>query len=64
MATPTPLTEDDLTDINKALVSSEEADALIEMSARAGIDVGEFRERSKVARDKLLRIKSTFFPGK
>lgn len=64
MTGPQPLTETDLDDINKALVSAEDAQRLIEQASQAGIDVAAFTERTRTARDKLLRIKQTFFPGK
>ena len=58
-----PLTDQDLDDINTALTDLEEAQALIEQAQRAGIEVEEFRGRGREARDKLLRIKQTFFAG-
>lgn len=64
MPPPNPLTDQDLDDINKALVTATEAQELIELAAQAGIDVDPFRQRARDARDRLLRVKQTFFPGK
>lgn len=58
-----PLTEQDREEIDRALQAAEDAQALIEQAARAGMDVAEFQSRTREARDRLLRIKSTFFPG-
>lgn len=63
MPPPNPLTEGDLEDINKALATAQDAQELIEMAAQAGIDVEAFRQRARDARDRLLRVKQTFFPG-
>lgn len=64
MAVQNPLTDQDLTDLNKALDDSKDADELIEMAQRAGLDVEAFRGRNREARERLTRIKQTFFPGK
>ena len=64
MAVKNPLTDQDLTDLNKALDDSRDADELIEMAQRAGLDVKVFQTRNREAREKLTRIKQTFFPGK
>ena len=64
MAVKNPLTDQDLTDLNKALEDSKDADELIEMAQRAGLDVEAFRGRNREARERLTRIKTTFFPGK
>lgn len=58
-----PLTEQDLEEINRALETATDAQSLIDQAARAGLDVEEFRARARDARDRLLRIKQTFFPG-
>lgn len=58
-----PLTDTDLEDLNRALQDSSDAEELIELSQRAGMDVTEFRERNREARERLVRIKTTFFPG-
>lgn len=63
MAVQNPLTDQDLTDLKKALDDSRDADELIEMAQRAGLDVEAFRGRNREARERLTRIKNTFFPG-
>lgn len=64
MAVKNPLTDQDLQDLNKALDDSRDADELIEMAQQAGLDVEAFRTRNREGREKLTRIKRTFFPGK
>lgn len=63
MAVKNPLTAQDLTDLKKALDDSRDADELIEMAQRAGLDVKVFQTRNREARERLTRIKTTFFPG-
>lgn len=58
------LTEQDLARINQALGQLTRADEVIDMATRAGIDVSQFKDRSKTSKDQLLRIKNTFFPGR
>jgi len=58
-----PLTDQDRDDIDKALKTSAQASELIEKAGQAGLDVEAFRQRNRDARDRLLRIKQTFFPG-
>lgn len=64
MPPPNPLTDQDLQDIDKALSDSRDADSLIEKAQQAGLDVEAFRGRNREARERLARIKQTFFPGK
>ena len=64
MPPPNPLTDQDLVDLDKALEDSRDADVLIEQAQRAGLDVEVFRTRNTDARERLTRIKRTFFPGK
>lgn len=63
MPPPNPLTEQDLEAINRGLVAAREAQDLIDMAARAGIEVEEFRVRARDAQERLTRVKQTFFPG-
>jgi hypothetical protein len=58
------LSETDLTRINQALAQLDRADQVIDMANRAGIPVDQFQKDAKDRRDKLLRIKNTFFPGR
>lgn len=59
-----PLTEADLEDINRQLARLDTAQDLIDKSQQAGIDVEPFRQRSRETRDRLLKIKQAFFPGR
>lgn len=63
MPPPNPLTEQDLERINTGLAQAREAQELIDMASRAGIDVEEFRVRARDSQEKLLRMKQVFFPG-
>ncbi len=59
-----PLDENDLEVINQAL---ENADALAEDILRAkeaGIDVASDEERLAADRERLRRVKQSFFPGR
>lgn len=58
-----PLTETDLADINRALKRLDDAEGLIAKAQQAGIDVTPFRERASENRDRLMKIKQSFFPG-
>lgn len=64
MATQPPLTEADLTEINRKLVELDNADSLIQQSIRGGIDMSSQVQRSRELRDQLLRLKQAFFPGR
>lgn len=64
MAPPNPLTDQDLKDLDKALDDSRDADTLIEQAQLAGFDVEVFRTRNREGREKIVRIKRAFFPGK
>jgi hypothetical protein len=57
------LPPDTLEKINTALSQLDEADKAIDMAARAGIDMGQQRQRSGDNRAKLIRMKQTFYPG-
>ncbi len=59
-----PLTEADLSDINRALSRLDDAENLIQKSQQAGIDVEPFRQRAREHKDRLLKIKQAFFPGR
>ena len=63
-ATPNPLTEDDLAELNRGLESARSALALIAQARRAGIDVDAQEAAVKDTEAKLLRLKQTFFPGR
>lgn len=59
-----PLSEADFEDINRALGRLEDAARLIDTARSAGIDVEPFEQRSRETRDRLLKIKQAFFPGR
>lgn len=59
-----PLTEADMLDINRALARLDDAENLIQKAQQAGIDVEPFRVRSRETKDRLLKIKQAFFPGR
>lgn len=59
-----PLTDTDLDDIRRALLRLQDADALMNKSQQAGIDVEGFRKAARETKDKLLAIKQSFFPGR
>ncbi len=59
-----PLTEHDLEQINAALVEIESAEGIIAQAKRAGIDLGRQEVDARETKEKLLRIKQAFFPGR
>ena len=59
-----PLTEHDLEQINAALVEIESAEGIIAQAKRAGIDLGRQEVEARETKEKLLRIKQAFFPGR
>lgn len=63
MPPPEVLTPTDLDNIKESLQQLDDADSLIEQAQRAGIEVAGFKDSSRNARDKLLRLKQAFFPG-
>lgn len=58
------LTEAHLSDINAALAALDASQELITRAKQAGIDVSAQEQASIAARDKLVRIKQAFFPGR
>lgn len=61
---PNVLSEDDLQRVQEGIQRAEQAEQIIELAEQAGLDVSQQKERAKRARDQLLRIKNTFFPGR
>lgn len=59
-----PLTESDLDDINRSLQRLDDASVIMDRARQAGIDVTAFEQRQRDARDKLLKLKQAFFPGR
>ena len=58
-----PLTHDDFEELKVRLSELDEADRLIEQAVRGGIDVTEQQTRTRELRERLMRIKQSFFPG-
>lgn len=56
--------EEDLQRIEQSLAELDAAREVIELGKQAGLPMEQFEERQRDARDKLLRIKNTFFPGR
>lgn len=59
-----PLTEHDLEQINAALVEIESAEGIIAQAKVAGIELGRQEVQARDTKEKLLRIKQAFFPGR
>ena len=59
-----PLTEDDLNQINAALVEIENAEGIIAQAKQAGIPLESQEVQARETKEKLLRIKQAFFPGR
>ncbi len=58
------LTEEDLTQINGALAEIEDAEGVIAQATAAGIDLTPQAGMARETKEKLLRIKQAFFPGR
>ena len=61
---PGPLTDDDLEELKVRLTELDEADRLIEQAVRAGIEITEQQTRTRELRERLMRIRQSFFPGR
>ncbi len=59
-----PLNESDLDHINQALVEIESAEKIIAQAKQAGIDLTPQEVQARDTKEKLLRIKQAFFPGR
>lgn len=59
-----PLTENDLTQINAALTEIESAETIIAQAKAAGIPLERQEVQARETKEKLLRIKQAFFPGR
>jgi len=58
------LTDDHLQRINDNLAGLDKAREHMRLAKLAGLDVSAMEEAEKDARDKLLRIKQVYFPGR
>ncbi len=63
MAEEGPLGPADLIELKQKLVELDKADKLIEQAKRAGIDVEGQQAKTRELRDKLMKMKQSFFPG-
>ncbi len=59
-----PLNESDLEQINGALAEIESAEGVIAQAKRAGIELPTQEVLARETKEKLLRIKQAFFPGR
>jgi hypothetical protein len=59
-----PFDETDLEQINERLKELDEADRIMTQALQAGVEVQPHQQRSQELRQKLLRMKQAFFPGK
>ena len=59
-----PLTERDLERINEALTEIASAEGIIAQAKAAGIPLERQEAQARETKEKLLRIKSAFFPGR
>lgn len=59
-----PLTNQDLDNINAKLRELDAADALIQQSIRGGIDMADQLRKARELREQLMRLKQSFFPGR
>ena len=58
------LTERDLEQINGALAEIESAEGIIAQAKSAGIPLDRQETEARETKEKLLRIKQAFFPGR
>lgn len=64
MAKNQPLTEQDLARINDNLRQITDAQEAIRQAEMAGLDMATQKETCKDCRNKLLKLKQAYFPGK
>ena len=58
------LKQADLERINQELLRLQEAEQDIKQAQIAGIDIGDQMDRVRETRQKLLKLKQAYFPGK
>ena len=63
MSADNPLTTDDLTQMKEGVKKLDAADNLIRRSIAAGIDMKSQQAQTRELREKIQRIRQTFFPG-
>ena len=65
MAHPhSPLTDDHLNQINDALQKVTVAESQITLAKQAGIEMAHHENQVTAAKERLLAIKRTYFPGR
>jgi hypothetical protein len=64
MEQDSPLTEHHLTKLNDALAQLSVADRHLQLAKLAGLDVTQQEKQAAETRDRLLRIKQVYFPGR
>jgi hypothetical protein len=63
MGLSTIVKDSDLDDIRDKLKQLDVADKELELLRRAGVDTAEAQKQSASARDSLLKLRNTYFPG-
>lgn len=58
-----PLTPQNLETINLSLAQLTDVDEQIRLALQAGLEVADFKTLASEQRVKLLKLKSTYFPG-
>lgn len=64
MVVESPIKEEDLDALNDRLKELDTADTIIDQSIRAGIDMQDQKDRSQELRQRLMKMKQAFFPGR
>lgn len=59
-----PLTEQHLQSLNEAQASLTRLDEMIRRAKQAGLDVTAFESQARETRERILRLKQAFFPGR
>jgi len=58
------LPEESFAQIEEAIAGTKLVDQQIKKAIQAGIDVGNAAELNRANRDKLMKIKQTYYPGR
>lgn len=59
-----PLDEGHLAQLQEAIDKTGVLERAIQKAKLAGVDVGDAFERNRATREKLVRVKQTYFPGR
>lgn len=60
----TPLGEGELARLNEGIAKADEAIRQAELAQRAGIDIGQRLDQARSNRERLAKIKQTYFPNR